>query len=271
MQQSHNDFLVLVQARTGSTRFPKKVLQEVCGKPILVHQLERIKQSKYHLKLVVITTENSIDDELVELCENYGYSVFRGDEEDVLERHYQAAKLYGYQWVVKIPSDCPLIDPKVIDDVFDAFHRGNKRFDYFSNLHPASYPDGHDVEIMHFEALRKAHREANKSLEREHTTPYFWENPSVFSVGNHEWETGFDLSMSHRFTLDYPADLDFIQTIFQKLYPTNPFFGLTDILNLLQEEPEIFSINAHLAGVNWYRNHLEELTTIDEKSTKSYE
>jgi spore coat polysaccharide biosynthesis protein SpsF len=267
----NEEFLILVQARTGSTRFPNKVLQEVCGKPILIHQLERVKQSKFNPKIVVITTNNPNDDNLVDLCNSYGYLVFRGSEEDVLSRHYFAATLYGYKWIVKIPSDCPLIDYRVIDSVFESFISEGASFDYYSNLHPPTYPDGNDVEIMRFEALCKVHKEANKNFEREHTTPYFWENPALFKVGNKLWESGLDHSMSHRFTLDYPADWEFIKIIFEKLYPQNPFFGLSDILNLLENEPEIFSINRQLAGINWYRNHLDELKTINENSTKYHE
>jgi len=271
MLKQTEEFLVLVQARTGSTRLPNKVMMEVCGKPILIHQLERIRASKYRPKVVVISTENPIDDPLIEMCQSQGYLTFRGSEVDVLSRHYLAAKLFAYKWIVKIPSDCPLIDPKVINDVFDAFHAEGANFDYYSNLHPATYPDGHDVEIMHFEALKKANKEAQKPLEREHTTPYFWENPSLFKIGNFVWPVGKDLSMSHRFTLDYPQDWEFIRTVYEKLYVTNPLFGLQDILTLLANEPAIYQLNADLAGVNWYRNHLDELTTIDENSTKLYE
>lgn len=271
MPKFSEEFLILVQARTGSTRFPNKVLQEVCGKPILIHQLERIKASNYSTKVVVITSDNAADDHLVDVCHSYGYLTFRGSEEDVLSRHYQAAKLYGFKWIVKIPSDCPLIDPKVIDDVFEGFVKYGANFDYYSNLHPATYPDGHDVEIMRFEALKYAHKHATRPLEREHTTPYFWENPQQFSIGNFVWPSGLNYSMSHRFTLDYPQDWDFIRTIYEKLYNENPLFDLAAILELLINEPDVYQINARLAGVNWYRNHLDELTSVDEKSTKIYE
>lgn len=269
MKKLSDEFLILVQARTGSSRLPNKVLLEVQGKPILIHQLERIKASKFPSKIVVITSENSKDDIIEQICIKYGYLVFRGSEEDVLARHYYAATFYGFNWIVKIPSDCPLIDPKVIDQVFEAFLSSELHYDYFSNLHPASFPDGNDVEIMHIEALKKAFSYAKKSLEREHTTPYFWENPSLFCLGNYAWETGLDFSMSHRFTLDYPQDWEFISTVYNKLYPINPTFSLIDILQLLEENPSIYQINAELAGVYWYRNHLDELKTINHTFTKN--
>ena len=265
------EFLLLVQARTGSSRFPNKVLQEVCGKPILIHQLERMAATKHRIKLVVITTDQAKDDDLVKVCEKFGYWVFRGSEEDVLARHYHAAHYFGYNWVIKIPSDCPLIDPKIIDDVIDSFIEQGGDFDYFSNLHPATFPDGNDVEIMRYESLKKAFFEAQRKLEREHTTPYFWENPKQFKLGNYTWNSGLDYSMTHRFTLDYPQDWEFIRTVYEKIYVSNSLFGVQDILTLLANEPAIYQLNADLSGVNWYRNHLEELTTIDENSTKKYE
>lgn len=266
-----HDFLVLVQARTGSSRFPGKVLKEVCGKPVLIHQLERISGCKHEVKIVVITSENANDDVIVDLCEQYNYLVVRGSEEDVLARHFKAAKYFGYNWIIKIPSDCPLIDPNIIDLVIDDFINLGADFDYFSNLHPATFPDGNDVEIMSYKALKRAFQEAQKPLEREHTTPFFWENPNQFKIGNYVWQTGLDYSMSHRFTLDYPEDLEFIMQVYENLFNTNPLFSLEDILKLLKDQPEIFELNKKLAGVNWYRNHLGELKTIHKNSTKDHE
>jgi spore coat polysaccharide biosynthesis protein SpsF len=105
-------------------------------------------------------------------------------------------------------------------------------------------------------------------LELEHTTPYIWENPEKFSMGNLLWNKGNDLSMSHRFTIDYEADYQFIKLVFEELYLLNPRFSCLDILNLLAEKPEIYNINSQYAGVNWYRNHLDELTTISPEQTK---
>jgi spore coat polysaccharide biosynthesis protein SpsF len=150
--------------------------------------------------------------------------------------------------------------------VFLAFENGT--YDYYSNLHPATYPDGNDVEIFTFSALEKAYKEAKKPLEREHTTPYFWENLNLFKIGNYAWESGKDFSMSHRFTIDYKEDYDFIKRVYEALYPQKNNFELEDILNLLESRPDIFEINQNYAGVNWYRNHLDELTTIAPNQTK---
>jgi hypothetical protein len=118
------------------------------------------------------------------------------------------------------------------------------------------------------EALEKANRDAKKSMEREHTTPYFWENPHLFTIGNISWERNIDYSMSHRFTLDYIEDFNFISRIYEELYEINRNFSLEDILILLDAKPEIYALNSIYAGVNWYRNHLEELSTIAAHQTK---
>lgn len=263
-----NPLLILVQARMNSSRFPGKIMKEVLGIPLLIHQLNRISRIKTLAKIVVITSDQKSDDIIEATSNKYGYDVFRGSLLDLLDRHYQAAVYYQGSTIVKIPSDCPLIDTDVIDRVLNFYFQNEQSFDYLSNLHPASYPDGNDVEVMSFNTLERAWNEAIRPLEREHTTPYFWENPDLFSVGNVVWETGFTYDMSHRFTLDYPEDYEFINQVYEKLYPINPRFTLKDILDLLVFEPEIFQINQSLAGVNWYRNHLEELKTIQPSQTK---
>ena len=142
------------------------------------------------------------------------------------------------------------------------------KYDFVSNLHPATFPDGNDVEIMTMACIEKAWKEASRPLELEHTTPYIWENQEKFRIANVTWDTGLDYSMSHRFTIDYEADYQFIKRVYEELYPQKPDFSCGDILTLLTEKPEIYNINAQYAGVNWYRNHLDELKTISEGQTK---
>jgi len=260
------DKITIVQARMSSSRLPEKVMKTILGKTVLELQLERMSKSKNCGKIIVATSINPKDDIIEQFCIDKGYEIFRGDENDLLDRHYQCAVKYRAKIVAKIPSDCPLIDPEIIDLVFDFYNENN--FDFVSNLHPASYPDGNDVEIFSFQALEKAHKEATRLLEREHTTPYFWENPNKFSLGNFIWPIGKDYSMSHRFTIDYPEDFEFIKTVYESLYPRNPNFTVMDILNLLESNLSIYNINSQYAGVNWYRNHLDELQTIDQSQTK---
>jgi len=261
--------LTLIQARRGSSRLPDKVSLDLVGRPLLVRQVERVRLAQRVGQVAVITTTDPADDALAALCQQHGIAVFRGNALDLLDRHYQAARHFGEtEAVVKIPSDCPLIDPAIIDKVLGVYEATKGQYDFVSNLHPATYPDGNDVEVMTLAALETAWREARRPLEREHTTPFFWENPDRFRLANVPWETGLDYSMSHRFTIDYAADYDFIKAVYEALYPANPAFSLADILTLLKQRPDIYALNADLAGVNWYRNHLDELKTVDAGNTK---
>jgi spore coat polysaccharide biosynthesis protein SpsF len=142
----------------------------------------------------------------------------------------------------------------------------SRRFDYVSNLHPATYPAGNDVEVMSLAALTRAWREARRPLEREHTTPFLWDQPERFRLGNVEWETELDCSLTHRFVLDYAEDYAFIRAVFEALWradaPALPF-SLDDILALLGRRPELRALNACHLGVGWYRNHPGELRTLE--------
>jgi spore coat polysaccharide biosynthesis protein SpsF len=258
--------VTVIQARTGSSRLPGKVTKEILGKPLLIRMVERVQASVLKGTVVVATTLDAEDELIESICEDNRILCYRGSSLDLLDRHYQAGKWLEADAVVKIPSDCPLIDPHVIDKVLQYFLDND--FDYVSNLHPATYPDGNDVEVMSFNTLETAWSDATKDFEREHTTPYLWEHPEKFSIGNVVWGCGLDYSMSHRFTIDYAEDFIFIRTIYESLYPLNPDFSLQDILNLLRTHPEITSINERYAGVNWYRNHINELKTVTEAQTK---
>lgn len=252
---------------------------DILGKPVLLRMLERVQASKLRGTLVVATTTDKEDDIIQKLCSENNILYYRGDRLDLLDRHYQAAGVIGQlnrsqtdvkhfrpDVVVKIPSDCPLIDPSIIDRVLQYYL--DNTFDYVSNLHPATYPDGNDVEAMSFATLETAWREAKKTFEREHTTPYIWEHPERFTIGNVIWETGLDYSMSHRWTIDYPEDFAFIKAVYEHLYPQNPNFGCKEIIELTDKNPAIFALNSKYAGVNWYRNHLGDLKTIKADQTK---
>jgi spore coat polysaccharide biosynthesis protein SpsF len=251
----------------SSTRLPGKVMLPILGKPLLIRMFERVKNAKFIGHLVVATSTNQDDNEIENLCKEENIVCYRGHLTDLLDRHYQVAKLYNADAVVKIPSDCPLIDPSVIDRVLDHYVKSDK-FDLVSNLHPATYPDGNDVEIMSFSALECAWKDAVKDYEREHTTPFIWEHDDHFAIGNVAWETGLNYSSSHRWTIDFPEDYEFIRKVYEELYPTDKAFGLSDILNLLKRKPEIAEINQQYLGRYWYENHLDELTHIDEFKNK---
>ncbi|ASU32062.1 cytidylyltransferase domain-containing protein [Mucilaginibacter xinganensis] len=263
-----NKILIVVQARMSSSRLPGKVMLPVLGESLLFRMVERLKMIRHEVQLVIATSLAADDDMIAQESLRIGVPCFRGSLENLLDRHYKAALYFNADHVVKIPSDCPLIDPGIINDVLTHYFASPGQFDYVSNLHPATFPDGNDVEIMSMACLEKTWREAGRLLELEHTTPYIWENPKKFSIGNLVCRKGDDLSMSHRFTIDYEADYQFIKAVFEELYPVNSTFSCEDILNLLAEKPGIYHINAQYAGVNWYRNHLNELTTILPEQTK---
>jgi len=257
--------LVVVQARTGSSRLPRKILMPLQGKPLLQRMLERVRAATTPFDLVVATTSEPEDDPVRNLCRSLQVDYSSGHPTDLLDRHYRAAVERRADIVVKIPSDCPLIDPAVIDRVLGFFLQHHHEYDYVSNLHPATYPDGNDVEVMTMETLSIAWREAARNFEREHTTPFIWERPERFRIGNVVWETGRNYSMSHRWTIDYPEDYTFIARVYDELWtPERQIFSMQDILRLLEAKPEIAAINARYAGINWYRHHAGELRTVTE-------
>ncbi len=261
--------LIVIQARTGSSRLPNKVLMPVAGAPLLQRMIERVQTVSGPVDCIVATTVEPSDDPIRKLCKKIGVQCFSGHQTDLLDRHYNAAREMRADVIVKIPSDCPLIDPAVIERVIRFYNRSIHHYDYVSNLHPASYPDGNDVEVMTKESLETAWIYAKKNYEREHTTPFLWENANRFKIGNIHWESGLNLSMSHRWTIDYPEDYTFVKTVYEELWNNfHPNFSLYQILGLLEMKPEIHSINAKYAGVNWYRHHLDELKTISDNETK---
>lgn len=263
------NLVVVVQVRMASTRLPGKILMPLAGEPLLLRMLERVSAAKTPFTTVVATTTDVSDDPVRELCRQHRYPCFSGHPADLLDRHYRAGLEQGADAVAKIPSDCPLIDPVAIDLVLGTFLENAARFDFVSNLHPATWPDGNDVEVMHMAVLETAWREAGKPFEREHTTPFIWERPERFRLGNVEWKTGLNYSMSHRWTIDYPEDYRFLSRVYDELWsPSRPVFPMDDILKLLELRPDIHGINARYAGVNWYRHHLDELRTVTADETR---
>lgn len=252
----------------SSSRLPFKVMVSLAGKPLLQRMIERVNASILKGTIIVATSTELSDDPVESFCIKEGIRCFRGSLTDLLDRHLKAADEVNADYVLKIPSDVPLIDVDVINRVVNYFFKNIDKFDYVSNLHPASYPDGNDVEIMTIDVLRKAHLMATKPMEREHTTPWIWENPGINRIGNVVWETGLNYSMTHRWTIDYEEDYLFIKKIYDELYCAEKHFSMYDILSLLERKPEIAAINNKYAGVNWYRNHLQELKTVTADQTK---
>lgn len=265
-QPDPGGIVTVIQARTGSTRLPNKIMRPLLGKSLLARMVERVNAAERVGTVVVATTIDPSDDPVAAVCAAEGFNCFRGDPLDLLDRHYQVGRRYEAGTVIKIPSDCPLIDPRIIDRVIGYYLDHRDLYDFVSNLHPATYPDGNDVEVMRMTALATAWREANRPLEREHTTPFIWENPDRFQIGNVAWETGLDYSKSHRWTIDYEEDYEFIRAVYESLYPDNPRFSLEDIISFLDDHPDITAINNRYAGEYWYRHHWDELKTVSKPS-----
>jgi spore coat polysaccharide biosynthesis protein SpsF len=251
--------LTVIQARTGSSRLPGKVLLPLGGRTALACQLGRVRAARLAGEVIVATTTDRADDPIVAEAARLGLAVFRGHPTDLLDRHYQAARRFGASHVVKIPSDCPLIDPEVIDRVIGWYLEQAPDLDFASNLHPASYPDGNDVEIMRHSALEAAWHEATRPHQREHTTPFIWEHPERFRLGNVLWAGGRDLSESHRYVLDYCEDYEVIREIDAALTGSDPGVGVDAIVAFLDANPAVMARNAAYRGMSWYRKHLEAL------------
>jgi spore coat polysaccharide biosynthesis protein SpsF len=257
---------VVLQARSGSTRLPGKVLLPAAGAPLLARMVERVCAARTQTEVVIATTEVAADDPICELATAAGVRCVRGHATDCLDRHIAAARATRADVVVKIPSDCPLIDPATIDRVIGAFLEADD-VDYVSNLHPPTWPDGFDVEVMTRGALETAWRESTRPLDREHTTPFLWDNPERFVTQNVCWETGLDYSASHRLTLDYPEDYAVIRSVYDELWSPGRHFALAEIVALLESRPALRATNARHLGTSWYRNHPGELKTLVQGGT----
>jgi spore coat polysaccharide biosynthesis protein SpsF len=230
----------IVQARMGSTRLPGKVLLEAAGKPLLGLLVERLGLAKTLKQIIVATTCEPRDQPIVDFCGSERIGLFRGSEMDVLDRYYQTALRHNVEVIVRVTSDCPLIDPALIDRMVEFFLRHRDEYDLVTNRHPLTFPDGTDFDVMSIEKLRYVWEHATEPHQREHTVPYFWE--SGMRVYNLEHPD--KLFFRHRWTLDYPEDYALIERIFRELYkPERPFFT-QDILDFLSQHPELSEMNS---------------------------
>ena len=233
--------VAIVQARMGSSRLPRKVLKDLGGATVLDRVLSRLGRSRLIHESLVATTIEPVDDAIVEHCERTGRKVFRGSEQDVLDRYRRAAEYRNADVVVRITADCPVIDPKVTDATIRAFL--DRRADYASNVRVRTFPRGLDTEVMTVQALERAWRESTKAYQREHVTPYIYENPSQFKL--HGIENDTDCSQ-HRWTVDTLEDLELLQTIYAR-FGGRDDFGWREVLELVEGDPSLTEINRHIA------------------------
>lgn len=247
--------LAITQARVGSTRLPEKILKKICGETLLEIHLKRILQSKLISKLKVATTMEPDAFKIVEICNKLSIDTYRGSLNNVLERFYMTALPETPDWIVRLTSDCPLIDPLEIDKVIR--HAITNNMDYVSNTLRPTFPDGIDVEVFKFSALDKAHRKAKLDSELEHVTSYIWKNSTymgakLFSsdcVVNEE-----DFSKI-RLTVDTSEDFKVIEKLIELLGPNKPWL---DYVRALQNHPEIQKINSHFSRNEGYEKSIKE-------------
>jgi len=232
--------VAIIQARMGSTRLPGKVLKDIGGETMLGRVVRRTQRATLLNDLVVATTVEPVDAAIVSECLRLGVPSFRGDENDVLDRYYQAAESYEANAVVRITSDCPLIDPEEIDSVVRVFL--NEGPDYASNTLVRRYPCGLDTEVMTMESLSRTWREATEPHERAHVTPYIYQNPHLFRLVSIAADVDYS---SHRWTVDTPEDLEFVRAVYAR-FGNDDNFGWRDVLNVLTQEPELIRLNRHI-------------------------
>lgn len=239
----------IIQARMGSTRLPGKVLLPLEGKAVILHDIDRVLAAKTIDAVVIATTTKSDDQKIVDTVAGYNprVSVFRGSEEDVLDRYYKAAKEVQADVVIRITSDCPLIDPIIIDEVVTAFLR-TPSIDYVANvLGEYTFPNGMDVEVVAFSILEQLWKKTTDPFDREHVTVYIKKYPEQFITKNIKHAIDYSF---HRWTLDEEKDFQLISYIYKKLYAKNPLFTMEDILKLFDENPELISVNQDVQQKN---------------------
>lgn len=231
----------IIQARMGSTRLPGKVLMDLVGEPMLARVINRVRRAQTIDDVVIATTNLAQDNVLEQVCRTHGWLCFRGSENDVLDRYYQAARQFGADIIVRITSDCPLIDPDVIDQVVRAYHV-EPSVDYASNVLPIrTFPRGLDTEVFGFETLERLWHQDQNPATREHVTQYIYKHLGEFNTRG----ITHSQDLSHlRWTVDTPQDLMFVRKIYEHF--GNDSFSWHDGLAVLQEHPDWQRINAHI-------------------------
>ena len=242
----------IIQARMSSTRLPGKTMKKINGKiPMLKFQLDQLKFSKCIDKIIIATTTLEPDSQIVNFCETNNSEYFRGKSNDVLDRYYQCAKKFNFPIIVRITSDNPLIDPKIVDDVISKFV--NSTCDYMATEDPKTYPLGFGVEVFNFQSIERAWKEAKLPSEREHVTPYLIKNKSLFKHCNCSYEK----NLSHiRCTVDTDYDFKLIEEIISKI-DVRPIH-LSDVLELFTKEPHLLEINKHVKHDGYERSLKED-------------
>lgn len=241
----------ILQGRTGSTRLPGKVLLPLAGKPVMQQVYERIRYCRNIDSILVATSTAEEDDSIFELFTRLGVPVFRGSKEDPLDRYYRAASHYGLRHIVRIMADCPLVDPAIVDQVIALYFSGGYEFCCLGG----EFPTGLDTTVFSYSALARCWREGLRRSEREHITAYLSHHPEQFNIGVLERHQGLS---HHRWVMDYEADYQFITKIYEALYVPGQLFASAEILELVQEQPQLLRINAEIPRDEGYLKALAQ-------------
>ncbi|QGQ93526.1 acylneuraminate cytidylyltransferase [Paenibacillus psychroresistens] len=248
--------VAIIQARMGSTRLPGKVMMQLMDRSVLGHVINRLQQVKFIDEIIVATSTLQMDDVIEDEAIKCGVSVFRGSEQDVLSRYYEAAIRANAEIIVRVTSDCPLIDPETTALIIEAFLQSD--LDYLTNKLVKTFPRGLDTEVFTMGALNEAYNKAVKPEQREHVTPYIYQNPDQFKFNFYKGEVDHS---QHRWTLDTPEDWELISEIFKRLYHPGQIFSLNACLDLMDKHPELVEINRHI-----HQKELDELKLEEENS-----
>lgn len=232
----------LIQARLDSTRLSEKVIADICGKPLIEHLINILKSVPQIDLIVLATTTNPKDEILVKIAENLNIYHFRGEEEDPLGRFYFALQKYPADVVVRICGDNCLIDPEILSKQIIFHIEEDADYTYIS---PEKFPLGAAGEVMKREVLEESHKYGNKRYHREHVTQYIWDHPEKFKLK--EFLPPEHLQRKDiRLTVDTPEDLEFVRKIYERLYKEGQIIRLSEVIKLLDENPELKKINAHI-------------------------
>jgi spore coat polysaccharide biosynthesis protein SpsF len=224
----------------GSTRLPGKVLIDLGGMTALARVVRRLRRAKLIDEVIVATTDLATDNPIVRECNRLDVPYFCGSESDVLDRYYQAAKAFGAEAVVRVTSDCPLIDAQLVDETVAVFQAGEA--DYASNVIPRTYPRGLDTEAFTAAVLERAWLEAKEPHQREHVTPYFYEHPELFRMASATADADYS---RYRWTLDTSKDLELIRAIYSR-FDNRDDFDWQEVLALMEREPELVELNSRV-------------------------
>jgi len=252
--------IAVIQARMGSTRLPGKVLADIEGKPLIWHIYHRLQKIPSISEIIISTTNNLKDKQLIEFAKNEKIQYFAGSEDDLIDRIYKTGKKFNCDIILKINADSPLIDINMIEKGINKFLTSKEKPDLVTNCVEETFPEGMQYAIFNFKTIENLWNTLNEDFWREFFYRFMIENKEKFFIIN--LKNYSDLSKL-RWTVDYKEDLEFVKIIYKKLFPKNEFFGMSEILNLLDENPEIKKINEKFSakiGINDFNSLKEEFT-----------